>query len=32
MAINKHVTSNKQTQSHIHYTGLFDIDNAIPVA
>ena len=26
----KHVTSNKYTQSHLHYTGLFDIENAIP--
>ena len=26
----KHVTSNKYTQSHMHYAGLFDIENAIP--
>ena len=26
----KHVTNNKYTQSHMHYTGLFDIENAIP--
>ena len=25
----KHVTGNKYTQSHMHYTGLFDIEIAI---